>query len=151
MLLTLSACGKKTIIDDERTFGRDVWNRFTPEVFEFNVSNTEDYYNIDLTVTVDTTLYRYGSLPLTVNLYSPNSERRMFYAEVPLKENDRWRGEMAEGNYRTVSHHIRTFFSFNAKGDHRMEIGQGTSQYDLEGIHSVQLTVETVKLDYSDL
>jgi gliding motility-associated lipoprotein GldH len=147
--LLLASCGKKTLIDDERTFNGDVWNRFTPEVFEFDVSNTENFYDIDLTVSIDTLKYRYDIVPVTVNLYSPNSERRMFYAEVPLKLNGRWRGEVVDGR-RTVSNHIRTFFSFNSVGKHRMEVGQATSQYDLEGIHSLQLNIYKVDLDYPD-
>ncbi len=149
--LTLLSCGKnKSIVEEKREFVGHVWNRFSPEKYEFDVNNIEKYYNIDLTISVDTTLFRYNSLPLTVNLYSPTSEHRMFYAEIPLKENGRWKGEMDEGQ-RKVTTHIRTFFSFNSKGTHNMEIGQATSQYDLEGIQSMDLNIYTVKLDYGDL
>ena len=148
--LLLTGCSK-SVVDETRIFTTNTWNRFTPEVFSPVVSNTEDYYNIDITVCVDTTIYRYSDVPLTVNLYSPNGERRMFYANVPLKLNSRWRGEIEEDGYRQVTHHIRTFFSFNCKGEHRMEVGQATSQYDLEGIHSLNLNIYKVNLDYGDL
>lgn len=155
ILLTLAVllcmgCGSKNIIDEERTFANDVWNRFTPEVFEVSVNNTDDYYDIDVTVAADTTVFRYSLLPITVNIYSPSGERRMFYASVPLKENGRWKGEIV-GDRRQVTSRIRTLFSFNAKGDHRVEIGQATSQYNLEGIGSLRLTVENTKIDYKDL
>ncbi len=155
ILLTLAVllcmgCGSKNIIDEERTFANDVWNRFTPEVFEVSVNNTDDYYNIDVTVAADTTVFRYSLLPITVNIYSPSGERRMFYASVPLKENGRWKGVIV-GDRRQVTSRIRTLFSFNAKGDHRVEIGQATSQYNLEGIGSLRLTVENTKIDYKDL
>ena len=146
----LAACSNKNLVDDERTFAGDRWNRFKPEMFDVDVTNTENFYNIDLTVSIDTTVYRYETVPVTVNLYSPNSERRMFYAEVPLKHNGRWRGEVVDGR-RVASHHIRTFFSFNSLGQHRMEVGQATSQYDLEGIHALQLHIYKVDLDYGDL
>ena len=84
-----------------------------PEVFEVNVSNTEDYYNIDMTATVDTSVFRYQILPLTVNIYSPNGERRMFYASIPTKENGRWKGEIKDGK-RVITSRVRTFFSFNS-------------------------------------
>lgn len=149
-LMLLASCGKKSLVDDEHTFSGDRWNRFTPEVFSVDVKNISDFYNIDLTVSIDTDLYRYNAVPVTVNLYSPNSERRMFYAEVPLKLNGRWRGEVVDGR-RTATQHIRTFFSFNTKGKHRMEVGQATSQYDLEGIHSLKVNIYKVELDYGDL
>ncbi len=155
ILLTLAVllcmgCGSKNIIDEERTFANDVWNRFTPEVFDVTVNNTDDYYSIDVTVAADTTVFRYSLLPITVNIYSPSGERRMFYASVPLKENGRWKGVIV-GDRRQVTSRIRTLFSFNAKGDHRVEIGQATSQYNLEGIGSLRLTVENTKIDYKDL
>jgi len=149
--LILFSCGKnKSIVEEEREFAGHIWNRFTPEKYEFDVNDIEKYYNIDLTISVDTALFRYNSLPLTVNLFSPTSEHRMFYAEIPLKENGRWKGEL-DGAQRTATTHIRTFFSFNSKGTHNLEIGQATSQYDLEGIQSMDLNIYTVKLDYGDL
>ncbi len=149
-LLLLASCGKKNVIDEERSFGKGVWNHFTPEVFEVTVDNTEDYYNIDMTATVDTALFRYNILPLTVNIYSPNGERRMFYASIPTKENSRWKGEK-KGNQREITARVRTFFSFNSTGTHRVEIAQATSQYDLEGINSFRLTIENTEIDYGDL
>lgn len=144
--LTLFGCNKKNIFEEERSFEGNKWNRFTPEVFEIDINNTEKYYNIFVEVAVDTGRYRYTSLPLTVNLYSPNSERRMFYAEVPLTESGRPKGEMAEG-YRVTSKRIRNYFSFNSKGKHRMEIGQATSQYDLEGVHRITLRIEDAPIE----
>lgn len=149
-VLLFISCGSKNIIDEERTFANDVWNRFTPEIFEVSVDNTQDYYNIDVTVAADTAVFRYSLLPITVNIYSPAGERRMFYASVPLKENGRWKGEIV-GDRRVVTSRIRALFSFNAKGEHRIEIGHATSQYNLEGISSLRLTIENTKIDYKDL
>ena len=145
--LLLCSCTSKSILDDERTFDHDVWNHFTPEKFDVDVRNVENYYNIDVTAVIDTAIYRYTSLPLTVNLYSPAGENRMFYAEVPFTENGRPRGEVADGR-RTVRHRIRAFFSFNTAGNHNLEIAQATSQYDLEGIHSITVTISKAPLDY---
>ena len=148
--MLLASCGSKNMIDEVRTFDKNVWNRFKPEVFNLDVKNIDNYYDIEITVSIDTAVYRYEDMPLTVNIYSPNSERRMFYANVPFKQNGRWRGEVIDG-YRTVTQHIRTFFSFNSKGEHTMEVGQATSQYDLEGIHSMGVHIYKVDLDYPDL
>ena len=149
-VLLLASCGNKNIVDEERTFSKGVWNHFTPEVFEVNVNNTEDYYNIDMTATVDTSLFRYQILPLTVNIYSPNGERRMFYVSIQTKENGRWKGEK-KGDKREITTRVRTFFSFNSTGTHRIEVAQATSQYDLEGIGSFRLTIENTEIDYGDL
>ncbi len=146
--LMLASCSNKTILDEERQFDRNIWNRFTPEVFTFNVPDAEGYYNIDITVAIDPSLYRYEEVPLAINLDSPQGESRRILTGVPLKENDRWRGEMTDG-YRMVTGRIRSYFSFNSKGAYRMEVGQQTSQYDLEGMHSVAVHITKTKVDYN--
>lgn len=90
--ILLVSCTNKSVIDEVRTFDSDKWNRFSPEVFNLDVKNIDNFYDIDICVSVDTAVFRYEDLPLTVNLYSSNRERRMFYANVPLKQNGRWRG-----------------------------------------------------------
>ena len=146
------SCSHKPVFDEERLFDRDVWNRFTPEQFEINVDNIENYYNIDFTVSIDTGRYRYDAVPLMVILTSPGGEERQFYSTVALSENGRPRGEMQpsrDGNRacRVVTGRIRSYFSFNHKGTHRVAVSQATSQYDLEGIHAVRLTVTQAKLE----
>ena len=144
------SCGNKKILDESHTFDRNIWNRFTMEEFSFNVPNIDNYYNIDITVAVDTIRYRYDMVPIAVNLISPDGEKRRILTSVALKEKGRWRGEMQDG-YRTAQGRVRSYFSFNHKGQHRMEVGQQTSQYDLEGIYSVAVHIEKAKLDYSNL
>lgn len=143
--LLLTACNNNTIFDETRTFDRHIWNRFTPEVFNVEVNNIKDYYDIDVTVSVDTVVYRYDMMPLMINLYSASGEHRQFYSTIPLKVRDHWRGDMVDG-YRQVDGRIRNYFSFNTEGKHRIEVSQHTSQYDLEGVHSVALSITKAKL-----
>lgn len=149
----MCSCGKKTLLDEERSFANATWNRFTPEVYTVEVENPDEYYNIDLEVVVDTAEMRGNQLPLTVNLYSPEGERRMFYSGVELVEHERWKGERVEGNagQRKVKQQIRSFFTFNRKGAHRMEIGQATSQYDLTGVYTLRVRIEKAEIDYESL
>ena len=147
LLLLLTSCHSKTVTDEEHTFDRNLWNRFTPETFDITVNNIENYYNIDLTAAVDTTVFRYGELPVMLLLKAPGGEERQFYGTVLLKDKGRWRGEMQDG-YRVASGRIRSYFSFNAKGFHHLEVNQATSQYDLEGIHAITLSVTKAKVDY---
>ena len=124
-----------------------MWNSVTPEIFEIQVPNNDDYYHIDITVAVDTLLYRYREVPLKLTLKSPAGEQRFFNATVPLQQEGRWRGEQ-QGRYRVASARIRSYFSFNHAGTHTLEVGQLTSQYNLEGIHSLAVTVTKAKVEY---
>ena len=146
-VLLCTACGDKPLYDEEHTFERNTWNRFTPEVFEMNVNNVKDYYHIETTVAVDTTVYRYEQLPVMFILHGANGEERQFYGAVVLKDKGRWRGEMQNG-WRVATGRIRSYFSFNKKGSYRADVSQATSQYDLEGIHSLRLTVTKAPVDY---
>lgn len=155
-LLLLTACGgRNVLVDETRQFNNAVWQRFSPESFEINVDNADDYYRIDFEVVVDSAKMRNAQLPLTVNFYSPDGERRMFYAYINLKEYGRWKGQRLEGRsqegIRVMRETIRPFFTFNNKGTYRMEIGQATSQYDLEGIYSLRLDIERTEIDYKAL
>ena len=127
-----------------------MWNRFTPEAFTVGIDNAENFYHLDITVAVDTLRYRYKEVPLAITLASPAGEQRRFTTTVQLKENGRWRGEMKDG-YRTATARVRSYFSFNRDGKHQMEVGQQTSQYDLEGIHSIRVHIEKAEIDYSHL
>ena len=60
--LLFAACGNSILYDEERTFNNNVWNGFTPEVYTLDINNIEDYYNIDITVAVDTARYRFSPL-----------------------------------------------------------------------------------------
>ena len=154
-LLFCIACGNSTLVDETRTFDGESWNRFKPETFEISVDNADDYYRIDFEAVVDTALMRNPQLPLTVNIYSPDGTRRMFYAHINMVENGRWKGTVTPGRdrngLRTLTQNIRPFFTFNTKGDYRMEIAQGTSQYDLDGIRSFRLLIERTEVDFSAL
>ncbi len=143
------------MLDEERTFANATWNFFTPEVFEFDITNPDDYFNITLEVMLDSALMRNDQLPLTVNIYNEDGERRMFYAYINLVENGRWKGEPLKrrdrDGLRLMSQRVREFFLFNTGGHYRMEVGQVTSQYDLEGIESLRVKIEKAKIDYKDL
>ena len=143
------------LIDETREFDRAVWQRFTPESFDVKVENPDDYYRIDIEVVVDSALMRNEQLPLTVNMYSPDGERRMFYAYINLVEHGRWKGEMQKGRtkkgLRVMRQTIRPFFTFHDKGVYRMDIGQATSQYELEGLYSLRLDIERTEIDYKAL
>ena len=135
------------MIDEEHTFGNNIWNRFTPERFDFTLQNIDDYYHIDVTVAVDTSIYRYTEFPCAITLVAPGGESRRFRTDIALKEKDRWRGEMKDG-YRVVTSRVRSYFSFNSKGEQHIELLQNTSQYNLEGIHSIGLNIYKGKIDY---
>jgi gliding motility-associated lipoprotein GldH len=151
-LLLFAACSSKSdiVIDEQRTFANDVWNRVTPEVFEVDIVDEGDYFHIDLTVAVDTALYRYKEFPFNLDIYTPDGTHRHLTPQFDVKNHDRWKGE-ADGRYRVVTKRVQNYFYFNTPGKHRIEVQQATSQYNLEGIHAFKLHIEKAELDIDKL
>lgn len=150
--LLVSSCSSKNnvLIDEQRTFSNNVWNRVTPEAFEIDVENENDYFNIDLTVSVDTAVYRYADFPFNLDIYTPDGTHRHLTPQVGVKANGRWKGE-PEGGYRTVTKRVQNYFYFNTPGKHRIEVQQATSQYNLEGIHAFKIHIEKAEMDVEKL
>lgn len=145
-----TACSDNVLFEDERTFDNTTWNRFTPEKFELTAKNTDEFYDFFVTVVIDTTRYRLKSLPLNINLYSPQGERRMFPSTVTLQAHTgQWKGTF-DGSKITCRQRIRDCFCFNCEGDHKVEIGQATHYYDIVGIQSITFSVEKTELEYPD-
>lgn len=148
--LFLTGCGNKVLLDEEHTFSNNTWSRFSPETFDVAIGNADKYYHIDYTVTFDTGLYRYDKLPLVVDIHGEDGTHRHMGPTITLRENGRWKGEM-EGPYRTVKARVYNFFTFNQPGTYSYQVKQGTSQYDLEGIHAIRITMEEARLEYERL
>lgn len=145
--LSLTACGNKVILDEERTFS-STWNRFTPQQYEIAIPSSDLFFHIDYTVVVDTAVFRYDRLPLIVDIYGADGTQRHISPVIPLKENGRWKGQQ-EGPNRRVTARVHNYFTFNKSGTYRYEVKQATSQYDLEGVRAFSVHIEEAKLEYN--
>ena len=85
-ILALSSCGPKTLLDETRTFQNDTWMRFTPEHYDIEAPNSEDCYNFTVSVTVDTSRYHQPSIPIMLEMESPNTEKRTLFSTLILHE-----------------------------------------------------------------
>lgn len=150
-LLTLASCHKKgDLLNDQRIFAGNNWQRFDTQTFEIKVPTNDECYNLYTIVEIDTAKVKDDALPLNINLYSPNGEHRMFRTLVNLRNrNGLWLGEMKDG-YMVYAHKARANFFFNVDGTHKMEISQGTSHYDLPCVHSLTLKVEQAIIEYPE-
>lgn len=122
--------------------------RFEPEEFIVNVPSEEDYYNIEMTICLDTNIFKGKEFPLVVNMISSEGEQRMFDAHIPLfnfKEGGRI--GTFEKTFQTSSNLVRKYLSFNRKGDFKLQIKQGTSKYELHGIKSIGVKVEKADME----
>lgn len=145
-----TSCNSSVLFDEQRSFENNRWNRFKPETFELKSNNTDDYYDMYVEVVVDTTLFHYSDLMLNINVYSPNSERRMFRNDLIMKDaKGKWQGEV-DGNEVRCVQKVREYFNFGVNGTYRIDISQGTNRYDIDGIKSLQFKVVEAELVYPE-
>ena len=140
----------KGSLDEERTFANNVWNTETPEVFEFDVTDPNNYYSIEYSIAIDTAVYRYETFPFYTDIYTPDGTRRHLTPEFPVKQYGRWKGENHDG-YRVITKQLYEFFSFNKAGKQRIEVRQATPQYNLEGIHAFKIKIKKVNIDFEKM
>ena len=137
-------------LNEERTFPNNVWNCQTPEVFEIDIKDSNAFYSITYSVAIDTSVYRYESIPFYTDIYTPDGAHRHLTPEFPIKQYGRWKGEMRDG-YRIITKQLYEYFPFSKTGKQRIEVRQATSQFDLEGIHSFSIDIQKVDLDFEKM
>ncbi len=149
MLLSvlLVACNNKSLLDETHQISNANWERFQTETFKFNVPDADECYDIYLYVDIDTARFVGSMLPVAVNLYSVQGERRMFRTDIAVRSNDgKWLGEVADGKM-ICSKKIRSTFFFNRSGENSMELSQCSNRYDMQGVNALRLQIEVANFD----
>jgi len=146
VLPLLCSCGK-TLFHESHTFTNDTWMRFEPETFNIGINNVDDYYDIVMTVSIDTNIYTSRNFPLVVNMTSDEGETRMVYADIPLFESKSGkRTGKLEGSVQSASGKAWKYLCFNRKGNFKLEVKQGTSKYEISGVKAFAVDVEKAQM-----
>lgn len=147
----LCACGNKTLLDENRTFANDTWMRFTPEHFDVPVSNTEDCYNFNVTLVIDTAVYHETALPIMMEIESPDNEKRTLFSTILLRNHEgSWLGHFGDDGLFTITQTVRQFYFFNTTGTHTVNLSQRTHRYEIRGIKSLHFSIVKAKLEYPE-
>lgn len=148
--ITLASCnnGPQVIFQEYKTFTNEKWLRQDDQKFELNIKNIDDCYNIYACMKLDTSFVRGREMPLIMNLYSENGERRNWRSMIYLKDNNGAWMFPIEGKYLVVDHKVKEYFFFNSTGSHRLEIHHGTDRYELNGVNQMGIRIEKAELVY---
>ncbi|MBR3413841.1 MAG: hypothetical protein IKG81_14265 [Bacteroidales bacterium] len=151
VLASLCSCGKKVILDEDRTFANDTWLRFQPEQFSVTPGSPDDCYNFLLTLTIDTARFHESGLPIMMEIESPEHEKRTLFSTILLRNHEgHWLGSFDEHGNIIVTQPIRQYFFFSTASTHSISLGQRTNKYEIKGIRSLNLKVEKAKLEYPE-
>lgn len=139
--LTISSCGKRTLIDETHSFANDTWKRFEPEVFEFDVKNIDVPYVVTLTLSYDTTLVTDAALPLVVEFFADSNARHTLFPSIMLTDRSGHRKGSTVERYCTVVDTIDNCRFFNEVGTFTYRVKQRTSKYEIGGIATLGMKV----------
>ena len=149
--LFLSSCSDKPLLDETRTFANDTWLRFSSEQFSVTSTNTDDCYNFTVTLLIDTARYRATSLPLMLEMQSPDRENRTLFTTLILRNHEgRWMGTFTDDGLLSITHPVRQYYFFNTTGTYTVNLSQRTHYYEIHGIKSLHFLITKAKLEYPE-
>ena len=135
-LLFLFSCGKKTVFESTITPPNSQWNIFKPADFSFEISDTSKPCKIFFLLKIDKTKMKESLIPISVEMKYPNSEKRTLMKNLII--------DSAKAVNGVSQFPIQTYKEFNLSGKYIYSFSQVTSKYNLEGIESIGLRIETV-------
>lgn len=140
--LLFVSCGKKTVLDETHNFNNQIWMRFEPEKYQFEIKNTEDCYDIIFRIRLDTTTFTSEELPLIVDLFNGNEEHRNFTVTAKVHTNKGTLNGTRMAQFVDLEVPAKKYFFFNVSGTQRIEVKQATSHYELPGVNSLGVTIQ---------
>ena len=146
-----AACREDNVIySDTHTFKNNTWMRFEPEVFNVDVNDSNECYDIYMSARLDTTVFKDGDLPLIINIYNESGERRMFNGHIQVRDSENRLLGKTIGPFVDVSAKVTKYFYFNRAGVHRFEIKNNSSKYEMPGVANFGLRLEKTTIEYPD-
>ena len=148
ILLLTASCSNHEVYSESYSFPSETWMRFEPHTFEANIPNSEECYELYVTLDIDTLRYREQALPLTFKVISDQGETRTFFASVMLRSSDGNSLGQSDGQGHLIfRQRVKDYFYFNQPGHYSVSIGQRTSRYEIKGIRKITFTVNKAKLE----
>lgn len=144
----LAACSEnKVVLDETHDFPNGKWQRFQPEVFKFDISDTAACYDIYFNFCIDTATFRSDNLPFICTLMEREDYKRNLTTEIAIRDKRGiWLGTPV-GQFYEYNRKVREFFFFNAKGPHELQIKNGSQYIEAEGFISFGVKIMKVNMD----
>ena len=147
----MTGCSENNVVFNEtHTFKNNTWMRFEPEVFNVDITDENECYDLWMSARVDTTVFHDSDLPLIINIYSENGERRMFNGHIQVRDGEGKLMGKSAGQFVDVVARVTKFFYFNTSGQHRFEIKNNGTKYEMPGIANFNLRIEKSTIEYPD-
>lgn len=141
VILFLSSCDKNKVFENYKSIPVSGWEKDSPAIFDFNITNTSWQYNLYLNVR-NKTSYSYSNLWLFVEITEPDGVVKKDTVEITIADHaGKWLGE-GFGELKTRTSMFRRDVTFSQTGVYTIKIQQGMSESNLKGISDVGFMIE---------
>lgn len=143
-----AACSEnKVVLNETHEFADAKWQRFEPESFKFDISDTAACYDIYFRFRIDTATFRPEMLPFICTLIENEDYKRQLTTEIAIRDKRGiWLGNPV-GRYYEFDRKVREYFFFNAKGPHELLVKNGSQYFETEGILTFGVKIVKVNMD----
>jgi gliding motility-associated lipoprotein GldH len=139
-LLLLFGCQNNAVFKQTKSFDGQRWNRFDFIETEFEITDINKLYDLQLNL-VNRTTYAFDYISLNITLYFPDETMRSRDIEIRLQDkNLNWLGKL-KGDLVTTPFSYVKGMKFPAPGKVRLRIENKMSNLNLEGVESLQVKV----------
>ncbi len=143
-VLVFTSCNNNSVFEQRQKFENYTWNRLKPLMFEFNIENTDQEYNVFFTLR-HITQYPYDDLKTNLTITSPSGEERTTVHTFKIKDSEgKFLGDGA-GDLWDLKLPVKENMSFNEKGKYRFQIDNLMDYYDVVGLLDFGLIVEKAR------
>ena len=143
----LVGCSDNVILDETHEFPDAKWQRFEPESFKFDISDTAACYDIYFRFRIDTATFRPDMLPFICTLNESEDYKRQLTTEIAIRDKRGiWLGNPV-GRYYEFDRKVREYFFFNAKGPHELLVKNGSQYFETEGILTFGVKIVKVNMN----
>lgn len=132
----LFSCGEKAVFESTINPPNNEWNIFKPADFSVEISDTAKPCKIIFLLKINKAKMRENLIPISVEIKYPNSEKRTLIKNLIIDS-----AKVING---VSQFPIQTYKEFDLPGKYIYSFSQVTSKYNLEGIESIGLRIETV-------
>ncbi|NOU46498.1 MAG: hypothetical protein HOO86_05475 [Bacteroidales bacterium] len=144
VLLLLFGCQNNVIFEQTKSFDGQRWNRFDFIETEFEITDIDKLYDLQLNL-VNQTTYSFDYISLNVTLYLPGETMRSRDIEIRLQDKNLvWSGEVHDGLVTTHFNYAKGM-KFTTAGKVRLRIENKMSKLNLEGVVSLCVAVNVGK------
>jgi len=138
--MLFSACAEKLLYSYTVEFQNGTWEYDDPAIFEFEIGDITDYYNLFLDI--DHSLeYPFENLYLRINTEFPDASSASDTLSIEMINNQGgWVGDCGS-NVCDLTVFLQEKTKFKDTGTHKITIEQFTRESDLQGIRSLSFRV----------